>query len=206
MAEEEEEGGGGGAAPAGGSVLKKYGPLAAIVLLAQVVLAWVVIQFTMKDVQQGGDEGEQLLSETVTEGLVEEDVTKDLPYYFPDGEMLSKITFNPAGTNAERFSVISITLGLSGTTEEGGMKPEEIGADPVVTAKVTEHINLIKAKALKLLRSKTIDQLNSENMPDVGKELRDVLNSEVFDKIKWDEDDKKKIKVQEILFQGIIVQ
>ena len=47
MADEEQEEGGGGAA--GGSVLKKYGPLAVIVLLAQVVLAWVVIQVTLKD-------------------------------------------------------------------------------------------------------------------------------------------------------------
>ena len=43
MADEAEEGGGGAAAGGGGGVLKKYGPLAAIVLLAQVVLAWVVL-------------------------------------------------------------------------------------------------------------------------------------------------------------------
>ena len=48
MADEAEQGGGGGSA-GGGSVLKKYGPLAVIVLLAQVVLAWVVINFTVGD-------------------------------------------------------------------------------------------------------------------------------------------------------------
>jgi hypothetical protein len=51
MADEGEEGGGGGGDGGGdgGSALKKYGPLAAIVLLAQVVLAWVVISFVFKD-------------------------------------------------------------------------------------------------------------------------------------------------------------
>ena len=44
MAEEAAEESGGGGGGDGGSTLKKYGPLAAIVLLAQVVLAWVVIQ------------------------------------------------------------------------------------------------------------------------------------------------------------------
>ena len=45
MADEATEEASGG----GGSVLKKYGPLAGIVLLAQVVLAWVVITFALKD-------------------------------------------------------------------------------------------------------------------------------------------------------------
>ena len=201
---EEDEAGGGAPAPAGGSVLKKYGPLAAIVLLAQVVLAWVVIQFTIKDSQPEEDDGAQLISETVTEGPGEEETSKDLPYYFP-GEDLNKITFNPAGTNAERFSVISITLGLSGSTDEGPISSADMALDAPMAATITGHISLIKAKALKLLRSKTIDQLDSE-MPEIGKQLRDVLNAEVFDKIEWDEDGNKKIKVQEILFPSIIVQ
>ena len=207
MAEEDEAPAAAGGA-AGGSVLKKYGPLAAIVLLAQVVLAWVVIQVTIKDdVSSDGDTGEALLSESADiMGEGEEEVSKDLPYFFPS-EVLSSITFNPAGTNAERFAVIGIELGLSGVDAEGQpLKPEMIGADGGSQEKITQNITLIQAKILRLLRSKTIDELDSEMIGEVAKELRDVLNTDVFDKIPWDEEGKMKIKVQEVEFSKIIVQ
>ena len=208
MADEEEVDGDGGAeaAPDGGSVLKKYGPLAAIVLLAQVVLAWVVIQFTVGDVQQSVDDGEDLVSMQQEETQGEEEDRGTLPFFFDSGEMLQKITFNPAGTNAERFSVISIQLGLSGTNDGVPMTPAELEVDPAVGLQITKNISFIKAKTLELLRAKTIDQLNSDAIGDVGKELRDMINEEVFVKIEWDEERKKKIKVQEVIFIDLIVQ
>ena len=47
MADEAEEGGGGneGGTEDGGNVLKKYGPFAAIILVVQGILCWVVIQY-----------------------------------------------------------------------------------------------------------------------------------------------------------------
>ena len=111
MADESEGGGGGGDGGDGGSVLKKYGPLAAIVLLAQVVLAWGIISFVFKD-NVPEEEREDLIPEQSVElrsGQVEE--KSRLPYYY-SSEALGTITANPAGTNSERFVVLTVQLGL----------------------------------------------------------------------------------------------
>lgn len=203
--EEQEEGGGGGAA--GGSVLKKYGPLAAIVLLAQVVLAWVVIQVTIKDNVGPGESEEALLPE-IEQQMQSEDTgeSTSLPYYLDRPEILGKITANPAGTNASRFVVIGVQLGLVGKDGDGeDMKPSDIEADAEAILKIDSNIGKIKSIILAILSRKYIDQYESE-MEEIGEEIARELNRRVFEKIEWDDDGKKYIEISEVVFTSKIIQ
>jgi flagellar basal body-associated protein FliL len=206
MADEEQEEGGGGAA--GGSVLKKYGPLAAIVLLAQVVLAWVVIQVTLKD-KVGLDDTEDPLIPEIEQQMVESDdddsASTELPYYLKRPEVLERITANPAGTNASRFVVIGVELGLIGKNADGELKPAEIEADAPALLLIDSNLGKMKSIILSVLGKTYIDQFESE-MDLIGDEILGELNRQVFDKISWDEDGKKFIKVSEVVFTSKIIQ
>ena len=205
MADEEQEEGGGGAA--GGSVLKKYGPLAAIVLLAQVVLAWVVIQVTLKD-KVGLDDTEDPLIPEIEQQMVESadgSASTELPYYLKRPEVLERITANPAGTNASRFVVIGVELGLIGKNADGELKPAEIEADAPALLLIDSNLGKMKSIILSVLGKTYIDEFESE-MDLIGDEILGELNRQVFDKISWDEDGKKFIKVSEVVFTSKIIQ
>lgn len=209
MAEEEEEAT--AEAPADGGVLKKYGPLAAIVLLVQVVLAWVLIQVTVVDNVGGdGDTGDDLLPQEmeIKRGGDEED-SDEIPYYWGAAE-LAKVTANPAGTNAERFVVLSMEIGLSGTDDEGEvMTASQIEADPHAVAVLTKNIGLIKSVVLGVMRAKTIDELDSRVQEEVLQTIKTELNRKVLDKLIWnpeDEESKKEFAVSEVIFTEMIIQ
>ena len=160
MADEEQEEDAGGAA--GGSVLKKYGPLAVIVLLAQVVLAWVVIQVTLKD-KVGLDDTEDPLIPEIEQQMVESDddgssASTELPYYLKRPEVLERITANPAGTNASRFVVIGVELGLIGKNADGELKPAEIEADAPALLLIDSNLGKMKSIILSVLGKTYIDQ------------------------------------------------
>ena len=205
MADEEQEEDGGGAA--GGSVLKKYGPLAVIVLLAQVVLAWVVIQVTLKD-KVGLDDTEDPLIPEIEQQMVESadgSASTELPYYLKRPEVLDRITANPAGTNASRFVVIGVELGLIGKNADGELKPAEIEADAPALLLIDSNLGKMKSIILSVLGKTYIDQFESE-MDLIGDEILGELNRQVFDKISWDEDGKKFINVSEVVFTSKIIQ
>ena len=207
MADNEQDDPGGGGGAAGGSALKKYGPLAAIVLLAQVVLAWVVIQVTISD-KVGPAESEEALLPEIQEQMESGDTGESgaLPFYLKRPESLGKITANPAGTNASRFVVIGVELGLVGQNADGeDLKPSEIEVDAPAMLLIDANIGKMQAVILKILGKKYIDQYESE-MDDMAEEIRRELNSQVFQKIEWDDDGKKQIAVAEIVFTKKIIQ
>ena len=205
MADEEQEEDAGGAA--GGSVLKKYGPLAVIVLLAQVVLAWVVIQVTLKD-KVGLDDTEDPLIPEIEQQMVasaDGSASTELPYYLKRPEVLERITANPAGTNASRFVVIGVELGLIGKNADGELKPAELEADAPALLLIDSNIGKMKSIILSVLGKTYIDEFESE-MDLIGDEILGELNRQVFDKISWDEDGKKFIKVSEVVFTSMLIQ
>ena len=205
MAEEaaDEEGGGGG----GGSALKKYGPLALIVLLAQVVLAWVVIQVTLKD-KGPEDEQEELFPQELAEaGQQDDSVDNRLPYYF-QSEDLMDIPANPAGTNAERFVVLSIILGLRATdTKSGDDITAGLADNGPVNTKLAQYTQRIRAISIGIVRSKTIDQLESGFVDEVKDEIKKKLNADLFSRLfKIDENNKVQVVVDQVEFSSIIIQ
>jgi len=197
MAEEEEEGG-----EAGGSVLKKYGPLAAVVLLVQVVLAWVMIKVALPDGGAEGDEEERL--ETVYVQVEQQDAEDNsLPYQYQP-EALLNITANPAGTNMERYIVIDAALGLTGSNEEN----EKLGAEAMVAAvtKVDDSMPLIKQVITSIISRQTVDQLEGEAFEEVRKAIRKRLNEEIFNSLFTMGQDKMVIEVQDFIVSRKVVQ
>ena len=215
MAEEaEEDAGGGSGGGDGGSLLKKYGPLAAIVLLAQVVLAWVLVEFGLSsnvkeedtqllvpdtptvEVYSGGDKGEMT----------------QLPFYYSKEEFKT-ITANPAGTNSERFVVVSVQLGLliydadgEDVTEVFNKEETEV-LSKAPLKQLLKYDNRIISVVNKTLRLKTVDQLQGEFIQDTEDEIRDKLNNEIFYRLfPADDDDKTKVEVSEVDFLNIIIQ
>jgi len=207
MADESEGGGGGGD---GGSVLKKYGPLAAIVLLAQVVLAWVVISFVFKD-NVPEEEQEDLIPEQSVEllsGQVEE--KSRLPFYY-SSEAMGTITANPAGTNSERFVVLTVQLGLE-VYDRGESPPDDdITGKMADRADITDKIDLYGQRIVsvisKTVRIKTIDELDGEFIHEIEDEVRKRLNKEIFERLfTVTEDQTIEVIVSEVDISNIIIQ
>ena len=214
MAEEaEEDAGGGSGGGDGGSLLKKYGPLAAIVLLAQVVLAWVLVEFGLSSNVKEEDT-QLLVPDTPTVEMYSDgdkgEMTQ-LPYYYSKEEFKT-ITANPAGTNSERFVVVSVQLGLLIYNTDG----EDVTADKITAtdplseeplSKILKYDNRIISVVNKTLRLKTVDQLQGEFIQDTEDEIRDKLNNEIFYRLyPADDDDKTKVEVSEVDFLNIIIQ
>jgi flagellar basal body-associated protein FliL len=203
MSEEEAAAKGGG----GGSALKKYGPLAAIVLLAQVVIAWVLLTVTVGNKLSQNEPESDLLPQEQQQAPTEEREESDALPYFYTNEMLDQITANPAGTNAQRFVVAGVQLGLTGTNADGDlMTIQEVGLDGEMTLKVGVALGLIKSVILEALSTRYIDQIENER----AQFLMDVkveLNRKVFNKIPWgEEDDQKSFRIQEVIFTKLIIQ
>jgi ribosome biogenesis GTPase A len=70
---------------------------------------------------------------------------------------------------------------------------------------IDANVGKMQAVILKILGKKYIDQYESE-MDDMAEEIRRELNSQVFQKIEWDDDGKKQIEVAEIVFTKKIIQ
>ena len=200
MADEAPEEIGGG----GGSALKKYGPLALIVLVAQVVLAWVVLTVAVGDRLGGGETDEPLMPEdeiTTDAGEVESD---ELPFLFISPE-LEKITANPAGTNAQRYAVVSVQLGLAGDKKGEAFTPEELLANTGSQELIVKNIGLVKNILLNKLRASYIDELESD-LTGIMEEVKDQINQEVFSRIKWDKDGEVSIRVKVVVATELIIQ
>ena len=176
-------------------------------LLVQVVLAWVVIKVVDTGSPDNQDPGDPLIPQQQVQAAEDQEEGTGLPYPYIS-ESLSKVTFNPAETNSERFAVLEFTLGLMATNDDGeSMKSAELGADPAL-AMVDANIPLIKQTILRELRQKTIDDLEASNIEEVWKDVKNRLNDEVFSKIEWTEDPEsgKRISVQEVIATQIIIQ
>ncbi|MEE2657955.1 MAG: flagellar basal body-associated FliL family protein [Candidatus Latescibacterota bacterium] len=209
MADEEMEEGG-EEAPAGGDggALKKYGPLAAIVLLVQVVLAWVVITLTLKGQTTSEEPEEDLIPEKITQlDTRADEESADLPFYYQND--LLTITANPAGTNAERFVVVGVELGLAGTDAEGEpMKAATIAADAAGSIGIVDsNLGLIISVILDLISSKYIDDIETRR-PEIQEELVKELNQRVFTKIEWSAEEGSRLNlfVTEVIFTKLIIQ
>ena len=211
-AAEENEGGGGD----GGGVLKKWGPLAAIVMLAQAIIAFVLIEFVLQDNMPDGPQ-EQLMPENSSVEIRQiqqpekEDVRDRLPYIYDSPKVLRTITANPAGTNSERFVVLSVQLGLEAYNTEESPPDDDITSDlknnTLVLERIGEYDLKIKALITSIIRGKTVDELDAQFQNELESEMRDVLNREIFDRLfKIDEENKTKVRVVEVNISDIIIQ
>ncbi len=206
------DGGGGGGGADGGSVLKKYGPLALIVLLAQVVLAWVVIEFALKDNVPEEEQGDLIPEQTVEMHSVgKQEERSGLPFYY-SSPALSTITANPAATNSERFVVLTVQLGLAAYDRDESPPEDDITAsldadgNDIVT-KIAKYDQKIVSVISKTIRRKTIDELDGEVIHNIEDDIRKRLNEEIFERLFHGvEDNTKEVIVTEVDISSVIIQ
>lgn len=220
----------GGQDSGGGSVLKKYGPFALIVLLAQVVLAWAIVTFVFKGNLPGKEQlqsAEQLFDDRPAASTSNRGGAKAaraaLPYIYAPAK-LSDMTANPAGTNAQRFVMFSVQLGLvAENTKESDPEKRNItaklAAHADVLAKLDGYVALMKSIIVQVVRQKTVPELEGENLLATADEIRDRLNTEILNEAFKLEDDKGgfmgigsekgnkiTVQVQDVIFTDIIMQ
>ncbi len=195
-----------------GGVLKKWGPLAGVVCLVQVVLAWVLIQFVLKD-NVPNQPNEQLIPETqeviIRQSGDEENNSNRLPFLYVHKD-LETITANPAGTNAERFVVVGVQLGLEAYDHDQNPKEDitsDLGNRAELTDKISEYNMKIKGTIVRIMRSKTVDELDAGEIDRVIDEIRNTLNSEIFDLLFMiDEENKIEIRIAEVNISSLMIQ
>ena len=205
---EEEEGGGGGGD--GGSGLKKYGPLAAIVLVAQVVLAWVVISLVLKDNVPEEDSQDLIDEQRVELRSGQEEEKSRLPFYYSP-ELFGNITANPAGTNSERFVVITVQLGLEAYNRDESPPDDDITEKLAEDTTTLEKIGLYDRRIVsvinRIIRLKTVDELEGEFIHEIEDEIRDKLNKDIFGRLfRVDDENKIEVIVAEVDISNIIIQ
>jgi len=178
--------------------------------LAQVVLAWVVISFVFKD-NVPEEEQEDLIPEQSVEllsGQVEE--KSRLPFYY-SSEAMGTITANPAGTNSERFVVLTVQLGLEAYNRDESPPDDDITGKMADRADITDKIDLYGQRIVsvisKTVRIKTIDELDGEFIHEIEDEVRKRLNKEIFERLfTVTEDQTIEVIVSEVDISNIIIQ
>lgn len=133
----------------------------------------------------------------------------DLPYLYSSAELKS-IVINPAGTNASRFAMFTVVLGLM-AVDHGKNLPEDVTGDLAkdadVLAKIGLYDRMIKSIITQIMQKKTIDQLDAMVIHKVKDEIRVRLNKDVFQELfQIDGYNKKKIQVQSVMFPDFIIQ
>lgn len=208
MAEEaaEESGGGGGD---GGSVLKKYGPLAAIVMLAQAVIAFLIIEFVLKE-NMPEEPQDPLIPQMTSETTRQSGETPNdrLPFLYASDE-LKTITANPAGTNSERFVVLSVQLGLEAFNEDEEDITGKLAENLEVLDKIALYDLKIKSLIMRIIRGKTVDELDAQFQDELEDEIRQVVSKEIFDRLFKTGDGTENttaVRVVEVNISDIIIQ
>lgn len=218
MSEEAEKHSGGGSGD-GGSVLKKWGPLAAIVLVAQGIVAWVVITTVFKD-NVGGEEraAEPILHETqVQEGGAKAEHAGPLPKYYSPAA-LKKLIANPAGTDASRVVMVAVELGMINLNAKHGEEEESGGGghggggdkpDPAFDP-LTPFAGKMKSIILELISARGVDELlDPETRKELQEEIRKKLNSQVLTKVfvpDPEKEDQSIFIISEVIFSDFVIQ
>lgn len=214
MSEEEAErpSGGGGD---GGSVLKKWGPLAAIVLVAQGIVAWVVITTVFKD-KVGGEEhaAEIPLHETqIQEGGSKEEHAGELPEYYSPAA-LKKIMANPTGTDASRVVMVTVELGLIHTNPKPDEKKKEGGGEGEKGNPDFEPLNAyagkMRAMIIEMLSARGVDELlDKETRDELAEEIKKKLNTQIVSRVfvpDPENEDQKLFEISEVIFSEFVIQ
>jgi flagellar basal body-associated protein FliL len=192
------------------SVFKKYGPFALAVLLAQVLLAWVVIAIAFKDNTPEPAQDELIPEVHMMPGQTLETRQHRLPYFYIADD-LRDIVANPAGTNADRIVMATVQLGLEAYDREKDPPENDITKKldnyPELLETLDKNSLKMKGVILEILLQKTVDQFSGESKHEIEDEVRKQLNEKVF-KILFQNSEENSIEilVQEAQFAGLVIQ
>jgi hypothetical protein len=124
---------------------------------------------------------------------------------------MGTITANPAGTNSERFVVVSVQLGLEAYNRDDDPPDDDITGGLAENTDILDKIKLYDQRIIsvisKTIRLKTIDELDGELIDETEDEIRKRLNNEIFARLfAVTEEQKIEVVVSEVDISNIIVQ
>ena len=121
-------------------------------------------------------------------------------YYYA----VNKIIFNPAKTNSERFCSLSLQLAFV----DGGGSGTLFSTDELkaLDGTLEHHEGQIKSVILKTFRTKTIDELEADNIERVFEELHEALDKKLVRNYLRDALDGRRIALKEVFASELIIQ
>jgi len=131
-----------------------------------------------------------------------------LPYLYASDE-LKTITANPAGTNSERFVVLSVQLGLEAFNEDEEDITGKLAENLEVLDKIALYDLKIKSLIMRIIRGKTVDELDAQFQDELEDEIRQVVSKEIFDRLFKTGDGTENttaVRVVEVNISDIIIQ
>lgn len=143
-------------AQAGGSPLMKYLPIIGGVLIVQIIIGYVLVNWIFSPSEESPKPSEEVVQEaSPDETLV---LNEEIIY-----DKLEPIVVNPAGTGGIRFLSTEVHLGLS---------------SPALGEQIDQMklMSRIRDRLIGIFQSKTIDQLEPERHEALKQEIMEKLN------------------------------
>lgn len=184
----------------------RYGAIVVAVLAVQAVMTWLFVEFGLRD--RTTEDSDELIPDTV---LHERPRVREGPVYQYRSEYLQRILCNPAGTNAQRYVVADVELGLrlyDLSLQRGSVDvTPKLGRDVKLLALAEQQAPRMRSIISAVLRAKTIDQFEGDALAAVAEEVKKRLNSEVFASLlDAQKTPDREIRVAEVLFTGLVIQ
>ncbi len=131
----------------------------------------------------------------------------DLPHgpmhYFQD-EGLKNIVANPAGTNAQRFVALSLKLGIATTDPQApALTPQETTR---VDSLLAARSFLMRSAITKVLRAKTIEQLEGHWIEILERDLRVRINNVVRSALSQSHSSPGALTVRKVVITDLVIQ
>lgn len=192
-------------------MLKRYGPLAAVVLLAQIGIAWLLVTTLLKSPSspERADDATERQMAVEQAGVPAGEVSRRLPYYYAP-EALRRIVVNPARTNASRFMSVSVELGLK--SYDRSKKPpkddvtKNLGKDKESLAILDKYATKMRAIIRDELSKRGIDDYDRQELLPVQNNIRARINREVLKPAFEADKAKRSVVAVEMLFTELIIQ
>lgn len=194
------------------SAVRRFGPLAFLILAAQIAIAWVLIQALLTPKSTVRVDDDPMLAqewmgepEAPAEG---EESSEGLPYYY-QMDALQGVVVNPAGTEGLRYLLASLELGLK-AYDRRAQPPEDdvtatLAADAELLKSIDGHGNLMRAIASEELSRRPIEVYEGRQLAPLQEVIRDRINREVLLPA-FGGGEPPEIVVAEVVFIELVIQ
>lgn len=193
------------------SMLRRYGPLAAGVLIAQVLISWILIETLLAPGPAAESETatfeRQVRGSQVAQASAAEE--RRLPHYYAP-EAFRRVVVNPARTNASRFMMTSLELGLK--SYDRSRKPpkddvtKNLGGDAETLAILDKYASKMRSIMIAELGKRGIDEFDRQDLIPVQEAIRERINREVLRPAFPAGKAKREVVVVEVLFTEMVIQ
>ncbi len=141
-------------------------------------------------------------------GVIPTDDGLRLPHYYAP-EAFQRLIVNPAGTNAQRYILTSVELGLK--SYDRTAKPpkdditDKLAQDAVVMETLGRYVGKMRSIMSESLSRRRIGEFDRRELIPIQQEIRDRINQEVL-RPAFPPATKRQIVVVEVLFTEMVIQ